>query len=212
MKRLLFICTTLLLFATCFCQDASMTPLDGNILLLDIPATFTITAYRYPCSSLYASTTNGVIKKEKCYITITPNIIGRARVSINIKTKGKFRKIADIYYWVKEPEPIFKVGAGNQETISRVALASQDYVRADVENISCSYLYPCSIDSFTVTVISDSLSILKKVCIKNKLDDEVKQRFSRLNPGDIVLFSDIVMTDILQKRKVIKPLVLKITN
>ena len=212
MKKFLLIYTTALFCLTSFSQNVSMTRLDGNTLLLDIPSTFTITANGYHCSDLYLTTTNGTIKKEKCYVSITPKIIGAALVSVKVKINGKLKKIGDVHFWVKEPEPILKVGAGNQETIDRRTLAAQSFVRAEVENISCSYLYPCSIDSFTVTIISDSLPIFKKVCIQNKFADEVKQRFLELKENDIVLFSDILMTNFLGKRKVIKPLVLKVTD
>ena len=190
MKKYYLILLTLFTAIVSYGQNIAVAADKMNVLYVGIDNPITIAAENCSNKSLVVKTTNGKLIKENGQYLFRSETIGAAEISVYKNQNGKLTKLGSTFFRVKAlPLPIFKVGSGRQ-SVAKVELANQQFVRAELEGFDFDAKFP--VDSFTVCIVpSDtcSYSVIKN--IGNKINDDIRSQFQRLKENDVVIFKKI---------------------
>jgi GldM C-terminal domain len=160
-----------------------------NVLYIGVDNPLTIVVENIDCSKIKVVTNNGTIEGKNCYFIARPMNYGTASITATYKHNGKTKYVVCNYRVKEIPPPTFKIGTG-QKRLPLVTLKSQQFVRADLENVDIDVTF--SIDSFTVSTFSKETATYKQVKnIGRKISAETKQLFDSIKVGDEILFKDI---------------------
>jgi hypothetical protein len=191
MKKIAF----LHIFLTCCLysvvgQTFSIGADQNNILYLGIDNPLTIAAENISRKMLIVKTDNGVISGENGIYVFRGSQIGKTTIILYKKVNGKLKEIGRNYFRIKNiPDPTFKIGSG-RDTMRNTELASQLYVRAELENFEIDGTF--QIISFTVCIISSDTCKYKELKnISNKISSEIRDEFQLLKNNDAVVFKSI---------------------
>jgi hypothetical protein len=169
-----------------------------NILYLGIDNPITIAVENTSCRDLIVKTDNGKIIGKSCKRIFQGYEVGAANIIVLKKIQGKLREIGRGSFRVKRiPPPSFKIGFygsnsynGNGRKVFKPAIASQQYVRADIDDIDINARFP--IDSFYVSIFyADSCKSKIFFNTSNKLSQEIREAFFILKRNDIIVFNRI---------------------
>jgi len=161
-----------------------------NIFYIGVDNPVRIAAANYSDKSLVIKAKNGIIvKKEDGYIFRGENP-GATEISIFRKSYSKLIKIGTSAFRVKNlPMPVFKIGSG-RSVVSKVELANQQFVRADLENYDIDIRF--HIDSFSVCIVpNDTCKFGTLKNIGNKINEKIINEFQKLKENDVVIFKNI---------------------
>ena len=161
-----------------------------NIFYIGIDNPVSIAVANYPVKSLIVKTTNGkIIRGDDGYI-FRGEKPGAAEISIFRRANDKLIKIGTSVFRVKNlPMPVFKIGSGRR-VVSKVELASQQFVRADLENFDFDIKF--QIDSFSVCIVpNDTCRFGTIKNISAKINEEINNEFQKLKENDVVIFKNI---------------------
>ncbi len=160
-------------------------------------------------SSLIVKSTNGIISKEYGYYTFRSDSVGRADIILLKKINGKFKEIGRKSFQVKKiGSPIFKIGSG-KHSISIQEISSQQYVRAEYENIDINITIP--VEQFTVCIFSkDTCASPLFINTGNKMSDQITKAFNQLKSTDTIIFSNIFVTTPMEKHVELEPVIINI--
>ena len=149
----------------------------------------------YSCKSLIFSTNDGRLEKSpnSCWFNFYPRDTGLAKITVMTKNNKKLKEIGQFEILVKDVNPFFHLpfAQWNSDEISKSTIASVTFVNAETYELGCTYYFPISLDSFTVTVMRDQNTLFSKVNMKNRIDTETNIAFQNLKCGDKILFSNI---------------------
>lgn len=163
-----------------------------NIFYVWVDNPLSITVENVPNDLLVVKTDNGKISRDGDRYIYHANTTGRANIFLYKRIKGKLKKIGQSEFRVKSfPLPIFKIaGYGNNASVKKIIIKSQQYVRAELENFGIDASY--QIDSFKVCIISgDTCQYNLKTNISNKISEELTAAFDHTKPGDTIIFKEI---------------------
>jgi hypothetical protein len=161
-----------------------------NLLYIGVDNPISIAVENVDCKSLIVQTDNGTIVGNNGEYIFHGSKVGPAQITLYKKINGKNRMIGKSYFRVKNfPLPIFKIASG-KDRMPKIEIASQLYVRAELENMDIDIKY--YIDSFTICIISsDTCGSFIAKNLGNKLNETITSRFSTLKANDVVVFKDI---------------------
>jgi hypothetical protein len=160
-----------------------------NVLYIGVDNPITIVAENTDCSKIKVVINNGTISGNDCRFLARPTTYGTASITATYKLNGKTKYVVCNYRVKEIPPPIFKIGTG-QPRMPLVVLKNQQFVRAGDETFT--FDEQTTVDSFTVCAFLKDSCIFKEVKnIGSKLSEEVSQLFSKLRPGDSILFKYI---------------------
>ena len=161
-----------------------------NVFYIGVDNPLTIVVQNYSLKDIIIKVDNGTVSNDYGSYVYRAGKVGKATITLFVKTNGKLKKIGSNYFRVKNfPDPIFKIGSG-RDNVSKAEIAGQLYVRAELEGFDIDVRY--QIDSFWVCIVSsDTCKFVTKKNIGNKLSDEIREDFQRLKPNDMVIFKKI---------------------
>ena len=161
-----------------------------NIFYIGIDNPVSIAVSDYSSSSIIVKATNGKIIKGDDGFMFRGEKSGATEISVFRKANGKLIKIGTSIFRVKNlPRPIFKIGSG-RSIVSKVELASQQFVRADLENFDIDIKF--QIDSFAVCIVPNDTCIFGTIKnMGNKINEKINNEFQQLKEYDVVIFKNI---------------------
>jgi hypothetical protein len=202
MKKIIAFTSLVLLCKFLVAQKFAVAADKNNILYIGIDNPLSIAVEGITCNEIFIKTYNGTISKyENCTYTFRGNKTGRADIILYKKINNKLKEIGRSVFRLKNiPAPSFYIAQygksflyndfNSKNKASKVVLAAQQYVRADLENFDFDIKF--LIDSFTVKILSsDSSSVKTFLNAGNKIKQEVTEAFHNLKNDDIVLFTKI---------------------
>ncbi len=200
MKQLFFL--ILISFFSCyaFAQRVVVSADKNNIFYIGVDNPITVAAENSSCKDLVIKTNNGNIAGKGCQLIYRGKEVGRADIIVYKKTGNKLNEIGRNAFRVKRlPAPTFKIGPYgssypySERKAKAVVLASQQYVRAELENFD--FEYKCSIDSFSVNIFHlESGKRTTFFNVSNKISPQISDAFSELKNGDVIFFNKIFST------------------
>jgi hypothetical protein len=161
-----------------------------NIFYIGVDNPVSIAVANYSDKSLIVKATNGKIIREDDGYIFRGEKPGVTEISIFRKSNSKLIKIGTSAFRVKNlPIPIFKIGSGRR-VVSKVELASQQFVRAQLEGFDINVRF--QIDSFSVCIVpNDTCKFGTLKNIGNKINEEINNEFQQLKENDVVIFKNI---------------------
>ena len=161
-----------------------------NVLYVGIDNPITIAAENSSNKSLVVKATNGKLVSDNGQYIFRSETVGATEITVYKKVNKRLIKLGSAFFRVKViPLPIFKIGSGRQ-SVAKVELANQQFVRAELEGFDFDAKFP--VDSFTVCIVpSDTCSYAIIKNIGNKVNDEIRSEFQRLKESDVVIFKKI---------------------
>lgn len=190
MKEYFFLLLTLFIVAASHGQNIAVAADRMNVLYVGIDNPITIAAENSSNKSLVVKATNGKLISDNGQYYFRSETIGATEISVYKKVNNKLTKLGSSFFRVKAfPLPIFKIGSGRQ-SVPKVELANQQFVRAELEGFDFDAKFP--VDSFTVCIIpSDTCNYAVIQNIGNKINDEIRSEFQQLKENDVVIFKKI---------------------
>ena len=179
-----------------FGQLVSIAADKNYIFYLEVENPITIAVENNSCKSLIVKTNNGTIDGQNGRYVCKPKSFGKATITVFLKQSGKLKKIAKRDFMVRRmiDLPNIQVRIGpciNNCSVSADVLAAQEFISSDVVNTDINARMP--IDSFSVYVYSNSTcKIINKK--GNRITEDLKQDFRKLQVNDIVVFRNIYCT------------------
>ena len=189
------IISTFVYFLFCFSvvgQKFSVSPDKMNILYLGVDNPLSITVENCSSNLIIVKTDNGKITGSNGKYLFRGSKPGKAEIIVYKKVNGKAKEVGRNYFRVKAlPRPVFKIGSG-RDSMPKVEIANQQYVRAELENFDIDANY--DIESFTVCIIAnDTCKFSIKTNSGNKISEEILNEFELLKPNDVVVFKNILI-------------------
>ncbi len=178
-----------LIFKESSAQRFSIAPDKMNVFYVDIDNPLTIAVENYSAKLIVVKTDNGIISgKGNNYIYHSAKI-GRADIILYIKVKGKLKEIGRSSFRVKSiPYPVAKVGPSAGGRILGLILKSQQYIRADYNEVDMDV----EIDSFTVNIIPSDTCYFKQIKnYTNKFSQELNDGLKGIKKDYVVIFREI---------------------
>lgn len=190
MKSILFIFSSICCFHISQGQQFTVSADKMNELYIGVDNPISVTIENLPTQSIILKTNNGKITGSNGHYIYSGGTVGPANIVVYKKVNGNIKLLGLWPFRVKHlPLPVFKIGSGKNK-MPATEIASQEYVRAALENIDIDMRY--TIDSFTVCIISsDTCKFTVKKNYGNKISAEIKNEFLLLHQNDIVVFKDI---------------------
>jgi len=190
MKKVVFIFALAISYYQVSSQNFAIGLDRMNVFYIGVDNPLTIAVEGYSLKDIIVKVDNGKVSKSYGSYIYSAGTPGKATITLYAKVNGKVKKIGSNDFRVKYfPLPIFKIGSG-REKVSKVELANQLYVRAELEGFDIDVRY--HIDSFTVCIVSsDTCKFTTRLNIGNKLSDEIRNDFQQLKQNDIVIFKNI---------------------
>jgi GldM C-terminal domain len=183
-------------------QHIAVSADKNNILYIGVDNPISITVEGISCNDIIVKTDNGSISKYKnCSYSFRGSKPGRTDIILYKKVKAKLKEIGRRAFRLKNiPVPSFYIAQygsnyfysdfNNKGKANKVALAAQQYVRAELENFDFQANF--LIDSFSVKIFSgDSCKTKLFFNISNKISQQITDAFSILKNDDIVIFHKI---------------------
>jgi hypothetical protein len=209
MNRLLILGMGLICSFSVFSQQFSLsTNIYGQFAYLEMDNQISCTVEGIPNKSIVLTTDNGTIskisKKSNNYI-YRPSRISDSKITISRRNNGKLKKIADYYVMVRDlPSPVIHVGGVKEREIEKNNFLAQ-------QGVGCSYVIPgfclpCTIDSFSVTVLDDTIMVFHKANKGNIFSGEIRALLKSVEKGDTVIFSGIIYLTPDKRRKNANPI------
>ena len=180
-----------------------------NVLYVGVDNPISVTVENYSCESIAVSTNNGKITGSNCQYIFSGGTVGVANIAVYKKVKGKMQVIGIWPFRIKHlPLPVFKIASGKL-SMSKVEIANQQYVRAELENFDINIKY--TIDSFKVCIIpNDTCKFSSKTNYGNEISEEIRNDFKALKQNDAVLFKDIFIRRPDGTQEMLAPIVITI--
>ncbi len=166
----------------------------GQTAYIGIENTVSCTVEGLKCKSVVLTTNNGSIEKIDCGLYVfKPEYLSDGPIIINKKVKNKLVKIGEFFLRVRNIlAPIAYVGGGNQDTITKAALAVQAGLGA-YAHPSLGFELKYTVTSFAITIIRNKEVLHFKSTEGNLFAQETKEVFRLLEKNDKVVFSSIVV-------------------
>lgn len=129
-------------------------------------------------------------------VAILPDILhaapGTAKISVYKKSKGKLKKVGEMFFRVKflpEPEPM--VGNIDKETTSKKMLLAMGGVRAFQP--SSSICYDFEVTSYKITIIRKDSVVATVNNLGARYKAELLEHLNRIEMNDEIIISDITV-------------------
>lgn len=210
MKTLLLLTFSALTTLT-FGQTVSVANVRNNILYVGIDNQLDAVVENIKCGTFFLTTDNGKISGENCNFTILPDRVGRATIFLKKVNKKDTITIATREFRVKAiPNPIAKIAGKNFGTISALELSAQIGIITVFENLDIDIKIP--VTNYSVLILRDNTPIFTKNLTGNKLTEDLKKEFLKLEPDDQVLFYNILATRPTGTIERLEPIDLKINK
>ena len=193
MKKILFITFLIFNIGFSFGQVMSVSSIRENNIYMGIDNAITIVIENMKCTDFSVYTNNGEILKmdnNDCSYIIRPARLGRADIHA-IKTNGKDTiKIGTCEFRVKNlPKPCTRIAGKKGGIISKNELSVQSFIKAELENFDINIHY--KILNYSVLIIRDKKTVFFQDVTGNKIPDDIKIEFSKLQKDDRVYFIDV---------------------
>jgi hypothetical protein len=205
---------------TAFSQHIAVSADKNNVFYVGVDNPITVVAENYACKDLVVKADDGeILQGYGCTFICHAYKTGRKDIIIYKKTGDKLQEIGRSFFRVKNiPPPSFRIGPyGNNLygealiKISKVVIAAQQYVRADLDNFDFDVRF--AIDSFHVTIFStDSCKTKTFFNESNKISQPIRDAFSLLRKDDTAIFHKIYTKGLDGAVLQLAPLVLTIDN
>jgi GldM C-terminal domain len=170
------------------------------------PISFFADGYKFKV--LTVTTNNGKITKTDGRYWFMPSRQGTAKLTIYKKHNGKLINLGShIWYVVSLPLPIATVGSyPNGSTVPKGAISAQMGIGAYEPYYDVGLCMNFIVDSFSVVIMKNSVVQFSAHNKGNAFSEDIKAAFSKMEPGSIVLLSDIWITNYYKEAIKLDPL------
>ena len=165
-----------------------------NIFYIGIDNPVTIAVESESCNSLIIETDNGSIVGENGSYLFRPSTVGKADIIISKNVRGRRKEIGRSIFRVKRiGNPTFKIGS-NGSTVTAKEIAAQQFVRAELDG-KYGFDIRFVVESFEVYIIpTDTCCYSITSNFGHKINDELRNKFSKLKANDVLIFKKIIVT------------------
>ena len=176
-----------------FAQHISVAPDKMNVFYVGVDNPITIVAENCPCNQLVVKASNGTVTGSGCIYQFKGQQVGRAEITVYKRNVHGLKKLGANQFRLKLiPAAAFKIGPygnSNGRRANKLIIASQQFVRADLENFD--YDARFTIDSFHTTISGDSTVEKTYFNISGKISEGLHNAFQLLQKNDVIIFDKI---------------------
>ncbi len=211
MKRLLlatrFITVLTLFAATGYSQNYSLKNPYNNFVYAGMQTPLETLVAGYSCKSVTLKAAGGKVEKEGCNFLYFSNKVGIDTISVFVSKSGVIKKIAAVYFFVKEvPDPEPDIGGLNKGLIKKGFLLAQQGVGASFLVTSYGHREHITVDSFTVMIFRNNSIIFHSNNNGNIFNQSIKTAFQSLQSGDKITITNIKATIPTSPNLLLRPL------
>lgn len=188
-----------------FGQSSFICTSKSTDLYINTPSTFTYFVDGVLCSDIYIKSDNGevVLLDSMCMFQVVPDKIGPIHI-LFIK-KSNLKTLDSFNYKVKKlPPPDATVARMSGGQIQLNVFKVQDGIIPVLNNFDYDRKY--IVNSFTLVAIRNDSSVIVQKCIGARFPSSLKQRFSSLKKGDIILLINIIYKGPGDEEGILKPI------
>lgn len=171
--------------------NAVVSPTKMNVLYIGVDNPISISVSGIPSDRIFASNTNGVIRRSGNGWVAIPRVPGTASIVVDadVYGDGKRKSMGKMEFRVKNiPDPIGKVAGRKGGTIDKGTLAAQMVVNADLENFEFDAKF--TVTEFTVSALVRGFN-QEEISKSFKITSAQRDIISNLKKGEKVFFDNI---------------------
>jgi hypothetical protein len=142
------------------------------------------------CDNLILITDNGKISGGGCDYVIKPGHEGVAKLELyQLVKKDSILVGTSLFRVMRLPKPVARVANQRGGKIKKPVLQAQTTIIVILENFDINIFF--AVKEYTVTILRNNVALYNEVVYDRLIPDSIKEKFSELSTGDVVVFSNI---------------------